>query len=92
MAALGKEVFGVGFLKIAAADFMTGDLRSDGEDRDSAAVTVVETVDQMQVPRATTAGADRQVAAQMRLGSGGKRRLRGARESTADRPVCGGHR
>ena len=63
MAALREEMFGVGFLKIAAADFRAGNLRRDGEDGDPAAVTVVEAVDQMEIAGAATAGADRQASA-----------------------------
>src|SRR5437879_7068295 len=74
MATLGEEMLRVGFLKVAAADFMAGDLRGDGEDRDTTAVTVVEAVDQMEIARATTAGADGQAAAEMRLRARGKRR------------------
>ena len=50
----------VGFLKVAAADFMAGDLRRDSEDRHTAAVTVVEAVDQMRISGTATAGAHRQ--------------------------------
>jgi hypothetical protein len=63
----------VGFLKIAAADFLAGDERREGEDGHPAAVTVVEAVDQMQVRGATTAGTDRQSSGEMRLRACGKR-------------------
>ena len=64
----------MGFLKIAAADFRAGNLRGDGEDRDPAAVTVVEAVDQMEITGATTAGADCQSSTQMGVRAGGERR------------------
>src|SRR2546430_432890 len=74
MAALREELFGVGFLKIAAADFRAGNLRRDGEDGHTTAVTVVEAVDQMQITGATTAGADCQASGEMRVRARGKRR------------------
>ena len=64
----------MGFLKISAADFITWNLRRDGEDGNTAAVTVVESVDQMQIPGTATAGADRQSSREMRFRAGGKRR------------------
>src|SRR2546422_589007 len=74
MAALRKELFGVGFLKIAAADFRAGNLRGDSEDGHTTAVTVVEAVDQVQITGATTAGADCQASAEMRVRARSKRR------------------
>ena len=52
----------MGFLKISAADFVAGNLRGDGENRDTAAVAVVETVDQMQIAGTATPGADREAS------------------------------
>src|SRR5262245_15615664 len=74
MAALCEEMLWTGFLKVAAADFMAGDLRRDGEDGHPAAVTVVEAVDQVQIPRTATAGADGQASGEMRFCASGKRR------------------
>jgi hypothetical protein len=59
VATLRKQMFRVGFLKISAADFMAGNLRRDSEDGHPAAVTVVEAVDQMEIPGTAAAGADR---------------------------------
>jgi hypothetical protein len=59
MAALREEMFRVGFLKIAAANFVAGNLRRNGENRNTVALAVVETIDQMQIAGAATAGADR---------------------------------
>ena len=66
---LREEMLRVGFLKVAAADFMAGDLRRDSEDGHTAAVTVVEAVDQMQISGTATAGAYRQGSRQVRRGS-----------------------
>ncbi len=74
MAALGEEMLRVGFLKIAAADFSAWNLRSYGENRNTATVTVVEPVDQMQVTGTATAGADSQLSREMRFRASGKRR------------------
>ena len=71
--ALGEEMFRLGFLKISAADFMAWNLRRDGEDGDTAAMTVVESVDQMQVTGAATSGADSQSPCEMRFRASGKR-------------------
>ncbi len=58
MAALREEMFGMRLLKITAADFIAGNLRGNGQDRNAAAVAVVEPVDQMQVSRTATSCAD----------------------------------
>src|ERR1700740_2511099 len=70
MAALCKEMFRTGFLKISAAYFMTWNLSRDGQDRNPVAMTVVETVNQVHVPGAGTPGAHCQLASQMGLGTG----------------------
>jgi hypothetical protein len=49
VAALREEMFRVGLLEVSAADFIAGDLRRDGQDRNPAAVAVVESVDQVQI-------------------------------------------
>ena len=73
VAALREEMFRVSFLKVSAADFIAWNLRRDGEDRNPAAVTVVEPVDQMQVPGTAAPGADGQPSCEMRFRSSGKR-------------------
>ena len=47
MAALREEMFRVGFLKIATANFVAGNLRRNRENRNTVALAVVETIDQM---------------------------------------------
>jgi len=45
VAALREEMLGIGLLKIPTPDFTAGDLRRDGEDWNTAAMTIVEPVD-----------------------------------------------
>jgi hypothetical protein len=45
VAALREEMFWFGLLKIPASDFIAGNLRRDGQDRNPAAVTVIEPID-----------------------------------------------
>ena len=53
---------------------MAWNLRRDGEDGNTAAMTVVESVDQMQVTGTTTSGTDSQSPGEMRFRASGKRR------------------
>ena len=53
---------------------MGGDLRGNGENRHTAAVAIVQPVDQVQVARATAAGADGETAGEVRLGARGEGR------------------
>lgn len=62
----------MGFLEESAADLLAGDVRSDGKDRRPSAVRVVESVDQMEVARATRAGTDSKLPSKLRLGRCGK--------------------
>src|SRR5207245_1727330 len=71
VAALGEQMLRMGLLKVAASDLRAWNVRGDGEHRDATAVTVVEPVDQMEVPGAATSGADRQPAGEMRVRAGG---------------------
>ena len=73
MAALSEEMLWFGLLKISAPDFIAWNLRRDGQDGNTAAVTVVEPVDQMQVPGTAAPSADRQPAREMSFRSSGKR-------------------
>src|SRR5882724_11081324 len=74
MAALREEMLGISLLKISTANFLDRNLCGDGEDWNAAALTVVEAINQMQIPRATTSGTYRQLASEMGLGAGGERR------------------
>src|SRR5258708_38588653 len=73
-AALREEMFWVGLLKIAAADFIAGNLGCNGQDSHTPAVTVVESIDQMQIAGPATSGADRQSSGEMGFCASGKRR------------------
>src|SRR3984957_4962834 len=74
MAALREEMLGIGLLKISAANFPARNLCGNSEDWNAAALTVVEAIDQMHIPGATTSGTYRQLASEMSLGAGGERR------------------
>src|ERR1700692_925026 len=52
VAALREKMFRVGLLKISAPDFIAGNLRGDSKYRHTAAVTIIEPIDQMQIARA----------------------------------------
>ncbi len=58
MTALREQMFRVRFLKISAPDFLAWDLRGNREHWNPAAVTIVETVDQMEIARPATSSAD----------------------------------
>jgi len=70
MAALREEMLRVGFLKVSAADFVTRNLSCNGKDGNTAAMTVIESVDQMKVSRTAAPRADGQLARQVGLGAG----------------------
>src|SRR6266446_204926 len=74
MAALRKEMFWMRLLEIAAAYLRTRNLRRDSKDGNSAAMTIVKTVDQMQIAWTATSGAHGQLFGQLRFGAGGERR------------------
>src|ERR1700681_46800 len=74
VAALREKMFWVGLLKISAPDFIAWNLRRNGENRNTAAMAVVEPIDQMQVTGTAATGADRQTPCEMRFRSSRKRR------------------
>jgi hypothetical protein len=57
----------MGFLKIAAADFRTRNMRCNGQDRHPRAMTIEKTINQMQIAGATAAGTDGKLTGQMRF-------------------------
>ena len=57
-------------LEIARADLGRRDLRRDGQHRHARAMAVEQAVDEVQIARPAAAGADRELAGQMRLGAG----------------------
>src|ERR1700688_187565 len=72
VAALREKMFWVGLLKISAPDFIAWNLRRNSENRNTAAMAVVEPIDQMQVTGTATAGTDRQTPCEMRFRSSSK--------------------
>src|ERR1700751_3446222 len=62
----------MGLLKIAGADFSRRDLRGDRQHRHTRPGAIEEPIDQMQIARAATAGTNRELARQVRLGAGSK--------------------
>ncbi len=70
VAAFLEERFRMRFLEIVGADLGGGNVRGDGEHRHTRAVAVEQAVDQVQIARAAASRADRELAGQMRLGSG----------------------
>src|SRR5262245_59971247 len=71
-AALAKNTFGVGLLKITASNFRAGNLSGYRQDRNPAAVGVVESIDQVCVSRSAAPGTNRQLFRQMCFRSGSK--------------------
>src|SRR6266853_712436 len=67
-----------GFLRVVQnscqlRDFIAWNLRRNGENRNTAAMAVIEPIDQMQVTRTATASADRQTPCEMCFCSSSKR-------------------
>ena len=73
VAAFLEQQLRVRLLKIAAADLGRWNLRGDAEHGHARAVTVEQTVDEVQVARPAAARADRELAGQVRLGAGRER-------------------
>src|SRR5438445_12544185 len=73
MTALRKQMFRVCLLKISAADFVAGNLRRNGENGNSTAMTIVEAVDQMEIARAAASGTHRQLFCQLCFRAGSER-------------------
>jgi hypothetical protein len=46
-----KELFRIGLLEVPTADFEARNVRGDRDDRHTAAVGIVEAIDQMEIPR-----------------------------------------
>ena len=65
VAALCEEMFRMGLLEVSASYFIARDLRCDGENRYSAAVTVVEPVDQVQISGTATSSTNCQLSGEM---------------------------
>ena len=72
VAAFAEQLLGMGLLEIAAANLAGWNVGGNRQHRDMVAVTVKQTVDQMQVTRSAGTSADRQFAGQLRLRAGGE--------------------
>ncbi len=73
VAAILEKVFGVCLLKIAAAYLLTRNLRCDCQHWNTAAVAVIETIEEVHIARAATAGANGDLAGEMCFRARGKR-------------------
>jgi hypothetical protein len=63
-------------LEVATPDLAAGNVGRDREDRDSAPMRIVESIDQMEIPGPAASRTHRQTSRQVRLSSGSKcRRL-----------------
>ena len=72
MTALGKQMFWMRLLEIGAADFSAGNLRRDGQDRNTAAMGIIKSIDKMQVTWPAATRAHGQTTGQMRFGARGE--------------------
>jgi hypothetical protein len=73
MTALREEMLRISLLKVSAADLVTGNLSRNGKDRNAAPMTVVESIDEVQISWAAASGAHSQLASEMSLGARGER-------------------
>ncbi len=74
VAAILEQVLRVSLLEITAADFGTGNLRGDRQYGHAGAMTVIKSVDKVQIPRTTTAGAHGELSGDLGVGSCGEGR------------------
>ena len=70
--AVGEEPFRMGFLEVSAAKLAARYMRGDRQHGNAASMTVIQTVDQVQVARSRTPRTDAQLACEVRFGAGGK--------------------
>jgi len=70
VAALLEQRLGMSFLKIIGSDLCQGNMRRDAEHGHTRAMTIEQTVDEMQVAGSAASCADRELSRQMRLGAG----------------------
>ena len=66
-------MLGMRFLKVAASDLMTWDLRRNREHRNAIPMAIKKTIDEMKIARPATACTHRDFTSEMGLGPGGKR-------------------
>jgi hypothetical protein len=68
--ALFEQIFGMGFLEIRGAELGRRDLRCNGKHGHARPLTIEQAIDEVQIARAATPGADRKLSCQVRLGTG----------------------
>src|SRR5260370_32125101 len=69
MTAILEQTFRMGRLKIVDPDLTARDVRGDGKDGCAVALTIKQSIDQMQVARATTAGTNGKFSRQLSFSS-----------------------
>ena len=69
-----ENLFWASLLKVVGSNFSAGNLRGDGENRNTTPVTVVQTVDEVQISRAATSRAHGELSADLRLTTRGEGR------------------
>jgi hypothetical protein len=62
----------MGLLEVATADFSGRNVGGDRQNRNTAAVCIEQTVDEMQIAWAARSGTDRETAGNLRLTAGGE--------------------
>jgi hypothetical protein len=70
--AFAEYAFRVSLLEILASDFVTRNMACDRENRNTTAVGIVQSIDQVQIPGATAPGTHRQAPGQMRFRTSSK--------------------
>jgi hypothetical protein len=69
VAAILEQVLRVSLLEVTATNFGTGDLRSNRKYGHAGALAVIKSIDKVEIPRTTTAGADRELSGDLGIGS-----------------------
>jgi hypothetical protein len=72
VATFTENTFRVNLLEILAPDFIARNMACYGEDRNTTPVGIVQSINQVQIPRAAAPGTHRQGPGQMRLRSSSK--------------------
>ena len=65
--ALCEEMLRICFLEVVASDFRTGNLRGDRQNRNPAPMTIVESVDQMEISGAAATRTHSELSGKMRF-------------------------
>jgi hypothetical protein len=73
VAAIGKQTLRMRLLKVVCADFTARNLSSDGKYGSHTSVSIIQSVDQVEITRPATTRADGQLPGDLRLSSGCER-------------------